>query len=407
MALSVISVMMLFAAACTIASIVVKRELGLGALNIKFVLGGLLLSVRGGVRARVKFAGKQGGHYLIPLASMVIGVALFYLYLVPLVVNMIGGFIKHLTGTSPEAPAPVIVPLPLLLTYESLVKYLLTGLVTGVTFHELAHALMALKRGISVKSWGLGLLLLFPLAFVELDEDEFKRASPWDRALVASAGPFANAVLASATLLLMLLLPQILATMGTLSSAVLVTGLSCDICEGGSECPALRLSLRPGSVLYALNGTRLYDVNDVVEFLRRLQVGSTVTLTICDKTCRNVSLLLDSYNERLYNRTGALVPCLGLEMRNSILIERGGAVIVLPWLQELYSHLNFAFMINVGLYIFNAIPFVITDGTLFIKALAEMRPKLRLLVEKRILDFANLAVIAVAMAISMYIALMR
>jgi len=115
-------------------------------------------------------------------------------------------FVIYLLGSSilkmmesPEAPAGVMLAIP---GVTIPLWYGLIGIVTLVIVHEFAHGIVARRENIPLKSVGAGVFIALPLAFVEPEEEEMKKASPWARIKVYGAGSTANFVLALVALLL-------------------------------------------------------------------------------------------------------------------------------------------------------------------------------------------------------------
>lgn len=72
----------------------------------------------------------------------------------------------------------------------------LIAIMTVLLVHEPAHGIIARRVGLPVKSAGLGLFTVLPLAFVEPDEDELESSSLSQKLQVFGAGSFANILFA-------------------------------------------------------------------------------------------------------------------------------------------------------------------------------------------------------------------
>ncbi len=373
------------------------REIRFGTIKIKLVIGGFLLYLGKEVKTRKAVTTKKSVK-LVVLFSMFIGIVLFYIFFVPLLINMVKGFFMFLTGVSHAPPQPVAVPVPILFTFTSIIKYLIVSIAIGATLHELAHAVTALREGVNVRNWGIGVAFLIPLAFVELDDDLFKNAKPLSRALIASSGPLANALIALAAIAIATLIPY----MGfSLSQAIVVANVDCSICSN-VECPAARIGLREGDIIYAINGVVIRSGNDIANILKNLSIGSNVTFTICrNGLCKNITTIIDSYNKKLGNN----IPCIGVSMENTVIVLRNGIPYNNPMIIEVINYINFIFAVNLSLYIFNAIPLFVTDGTVFLSSIIPSSAKLRFIIDKKLLDIVNVVLIAVAAGISTYVLL--
>ncbi len=70
--------------------------------------------------------------------------------------------------------------------------------------HEGLHGIFSAREGVRIKSLGVGILAVIPLAFVEPDERQLAKKGVWPQLRVFSAGSFANFLLAALTLLIIL-----------------------------------------------------------------------------------------------------------------------------------------------------------------------------------------------------------
>ena len=149
--------------------------------------------------------------------------------------------------------------------------YGLLGLIVAVATHEIAHGIVLAANGLAPKSAGL-VLLGVPLgAFVEPPE-EFHASKTSVKLKVFSAGPFANL---SATLLALLILSQLTSGVEPVAPGVGVTG----ILQGS---PAERAGIAPGSVIVAVNGTRVPDLETFLLVMSRARAGSSASITFAD-----------------------------------------------------------------------------------------------------------------------------
>ncbi|MEM1570800.1 M50 family metallopeptidase [Pyrobaculum sp.] len=81
--------------------------------------------------------------------------------------------------------------------------YLAVAIAVAVVLHELMHGYAALRYGIPVKSVGVfSLFYILSGAFVEPDEDQFKKASTEAKAAVLASGVAANVVIAIIAMLI-------------------------------------------------------------------------------------------------------------------------------------------------------------------------------------------------------------
>ncbi|MBX8632361.1 MAG: site-2 protease family protein [Thermoplasmata archaeon YP2-bin.285] len=214
------------------------------------------------------------------------------------------------------------------------IGYGILGLAVAVVLHELAHGILARAQGISVKSMGV-LLLIVPIgAFVEPDQQEIEAADPLKRIKVFGVGPATNMVLALIFVLILvfplmgsvqpvhtgLVIDNIYSDSssystgmrlwgeivsinnspvtemaqfngirglvpghaynveyiqngkyhnGTVTAGVVITGII-----PGS--PAARAGIKPGYIVYEMNGTVIYNVDELINTFDNTTPNETV-----------------------------------------------------------------------------------------------------------------------------------
>ena len=324
-----------------------------------------------------------------------IGMVLFYAQMLPVIIGTIARFFA---GGARGGVQPTVVPLPLLFTYTSIVPYLLLSIGVAIAVHEVLHAVMALRSGIKVKSWGFGVIALIPIAFVEVDEQQFEASPRLVRASVLGAGPFANAVVALAALALFMLSTHVI--MATAQPALVIHSVNCGVCYGG--CPAKEFGLRSGEIIASVNGVEVHSVTQLRKIVESVGLGGRLRLTLCSfsGSCRNVTLVLNAWFR------GTSRPCIGIEIVQSYAVFSGSRAFIPPTLSALVTFARatfFLFVVNYSVFVFNAIPLVVTDGSKLLRVLSEGRPKLKKLLDAKLIDVLNAVAIGLAMAISTYI----
>jgi membrane-associated protease RseP (regulator of RpoE activity) len=148
----------------------------------------------------------------------------------------------------------------LTISWETL-PYIIIVLFITLATHELAHGIAALIDNVPLKSAGIFLAVVMPGGFVEIDEDILNKSKIMTKLRVFAAGSFANITVWA---LIMILLTNFALTISPLydseSSGVLITGLV----ENG---PAQLEGLENGDVIFALNGTKITDVDALRNFM--------------------------------------------------------------------------------------------------------------------------------------------
>ncbi len=367
--------------------------------KLVFTVAGFLVYLGGGKKAKRR-KGVPKPLSLAMIGATLVGIALFYVQMLPMMVKTIAGFLASAAGAPGPSPQPSVVPLPLMLTYSSIVPYILLGLGIAIVVHEAMHALIALKEGISVRSWGFGVIALIPFAFVEVDEEEFNSSPKSSRASVLSAGPFANAVVA--LLAFIAFIASSYALTSWAQPAVVIQAVNCDICVGG--CPAKEAGLQPGDIIALIDDSEIHSFSQIRKAVEKAGYGGELEMVVCSPSgsCRRVDLVLNAWFR------GTSRPCIGVELRQGYAVFENGRAYVplsLNVLVQLARASFFTFIINYSLFVFNAIPLVITDGSKLLRILAEGMPRLEKLFSSRVFDIVNAVVIGIAMAISTYLIL--
>ena len=210
--------------------------------------------------------------------------------------------------------------------------YILVAIAVAVSLHELMHAMSSTSNGIKVKGGGILLLFIFPGAFVEPDEEEFRKASTSKRIKVVASGVAVNLILALVALSLL----------NYLGPALSQGALIVSVVKG---YPAYNASIKPGEVIVAIDGHTVRSPNQVDPLLNT-KSPNTVTLLV------NGSLV----NKTLTTPEGKLGVFLAFYYPSPIV---SGFMTFLQWF----------YIINFSLATLNALPLFITDGTKLISEL--------------------------------------
>jgi len=195
------------------------------------------------------------------IINLVFLVALFYWQVLPSLVNII----KSMIWGVGEPSSPFVPVIPGLTINISSFIYILLALSIAIAMHELFHAIAAYAVGWKVEAWGVGLFLIFPVAYVKPSEEDFSKSSLKSKATVLSAGVLAN------TLLFLIVLPLLSMASAQVVTVPTIIGLT------GEDTPAGIAGIEPPSVILSINGTRITSVADLQEFLWPL-MNRTVTL---------------------------------------------------------------------------------------------------------------------------------
>lgn len=141
----------------------------------------------------------------------------------------------------------------------------------AIAIHEGAHGIAARSLGLGVKSSGLIFFLFIPIgAFVDVDEEELKKASGKVSSRVLAGGVGGNIALAAVCFIVVLLI------VGSL--APIVDGVYMDSVSEGM--PAKAAGLLPGDVLVSLDGMPINNTDDLRIFLDNKNAGDLVEVTV-------------------------------------------------------------------------------------------------------------------------------
>ncbi|MDK2790351.1 MAG: hypothetical protein PWP15_858 [Methanothermococcus sp.] len=156
---------------------------------------------------------------------------------------------------------------PVIFLFGSLIPWIpgVIALIIGITFHELAHGIVAYSFKQKIKSTGLLLLLGIPLgAFVEIGDD-FKNASKKTRGAIASAGPMANIII---FLMVLLITPYFYGISTPLTIATIL-----------DDSPAYG-NLIEGDVIYSINGKQINSLQDFYDVVKGIKPNEKVKISI-------------------------------------------------------------------------------------------------------------------------------
>ncbi|MCX8186205.1 MAG: site-2 protease family protein [Sulfolobales archaeon] len=284
--------------------------------------------------------------------SGVINVALlmliFYWIIIPSAIDIV----RTLLGVREAVSTPFVPVVPGVTIKGSNVLYFLVGVSIAVVAHEFFHALTALNEGIKVESWGLGLFLIFPFAYVKIDDRDYSKSSLSSRVKVLSAGVLSNTALA---LILLASISSISAVIEQ-HSMVVIYELDRSL---GPEAPAVVAGVPTPSVLYDINGTKIGSLSDLRNYLTSIaDKPATLVLNIS----KFKSLVDDVVIEGLQRPELIEVVKPSNMSRLGILVVEALSPSTPLHLYYLNRVFYWTYVVNISLAVFNAAPLIITDG---------------------------------------------
>ena len=324
----------------------------------------------------------RASHYiswiLLVLVPFVAGVALYLIVnsLIALINNPALGEISREMGPQAILMLPGINPmLPIV--------YGWIAIVVAVVIHEGGHGIIARNVGFDVKSSGLLFFLFVPIgAFVDVDEEQVKKARARPSLKVMAAGVGGNIIFGATCLLLLLVL------VSGVSPAV--NGVYVNSVVDGM--PAQEAGLMPKDVFTAIDNIPINNATDLQTIINSKTAGDTVWVEVIrgdnwqQQYATNITLTISEDNRTIMGiTTYDLQTELRLENYQTFSIERLSMYMVPPtlasglvpysdFLAPFYTHslgpvwvilantLFWLWFVNLNLAIFNALPIYPMDG---------------------------------------------
>ncbi|MDT7888460.1 MAG: site-2 protease family protein [Desulfurococcales archaeon] len=331
---------------------------------------GILIKRRGAADSLNIFLGSRKARifFTFGIPIMIISMILFYIYVYIVGIEFVAAFLRSVSsgGETPQPPVVPIIP-GITITGEDII-YLLIAIGISVTAHELGHAISAKAERMRIRSYGVGLILFIPLAFVELEEEDLLKSVKITVGRILSSGVLMNMVLFATS---------IGAVMGIMALAPLAgasQGVIIENVEKGSIADAN--GIKPGLLLLNINGTPIRGLGDFTQFRQYIVSNKSVYLVLegiyPDGTKYSSTIYKPSNITRLGIYLSVTPLALGLSMGALVSIGEQG-YIRLYWLENLIRALFWGSVINISLAVINAAPLYITDGGKFIDIISPRR----------------------------------
>lgn len=226
--------------------------------------------------------------------------------------------------------------------------------------HEIAHAVMARREGIEIKTSGIFLILVFFGGFVELAKESMDKAEAKSKIKVLLNGSAINAVFSLLFLALYFSTPAIISIGYGSSNGVLITNIY-------DNYPADAAGIEVGDVIVSIGKyndtlgeimyspiTNTIDYNNVM--LSNLE-ADPFYITLLDNT--NITLIPTKINPSS-NKTSSTNVYLGVNIYNYYPPKTKGYAIWFPYYWDL--QITYTLNISIMAVFLNMIPLVVTDG---------------------------------------------
>lgn len=145
---------------------------------------------------------------LFPLALILITTALFQ---------------NLFSSTAPSERAVVVEPVvPGLNLPASELGYYGFALIISSVFHEIGHAVAAVREDVHLMNVGVNVVFILPVAYVNLSMEQFNSLNPWRMLRIICAGVWHNMVLAAVAYVLFCTLPYVFSLLFYVNNGVFV-----------------------------------------------------------------------------------------------------------------------------------------------------------------------------------------
>ncbi len=257
------------------------------------------------------------------------------------------GVIHSAVSGAGKVSSPFVPVIPGLTISLDVFPYILIALSIGVALHEFFHALAAYAVGWRVDAWGVGLFLIFPLAYVKPSEEDYRASSLKAKATVLSAGVLAN------TVLFLLSMPFLPLAAAHIATAPTIVGLM----NTSQELPALKAGIKPPLVILSVNDTHVSSVYQFIDLLIPYRNKTVlIYLRASEATLKNGEVLFDPNSSHIYVIRKPAGSMIGVYLQDIPVYGTSQLAI------EVSKFLYWMGIVNISLGIINAAPLYISDG---------------------------------------------
>ncbi len=271
--------------------------------------------------------------------------------------GMIAGFVFLITETfkflvTPGATTPLVPMLPgIAIPGAPTLSFWhwIISIFIAATIHEFSHGAIARLYNVKIKSSGFAFLGPILAAFVEPDEEELKQKKKTHQLGIFAAGPFSNILLGVVFFLVFNFVTAPIFLDSITTAGITVTALV-------ESAPAYNASMQAPFTITKINGQETLSASQFANSTKTIKPGDHVQVTT-DKGEYSLVAATNPTNKSLgYMGMG------GLKQKT----KPAGIAEGKPWVLSTIIWFNllamWLFVINIGIAIFNLLPFTPADG---------------------------------------------
>jgi membrane-associated protease RseP (regulator of RpoE activity) len=221
----------------------------------------------------IKFMEKLASFSFLWKVVSTVAIPVAFYFMLVLLTLLVGQAVTIVT--QPDTPAGVGILIPGIRIPGSPIYvpfwYGIISLAFLIVVHEFSHGIVAINERIKVKSSGVGMALVIPMAFVEPDEEDMKAATRLSRLRVISIASVMN-ILSAYIIAFLILLP----ISPFVESLVHLSGVTVTTVVPGT--PAEAAGLPVGVVITSIDGTAMANITHFSELLQQYSPNDTISL---------------------------------------------------------------------------------------------------------------------------------
>jgi membrane-associated protease RseP (regulator of RpoE activity) len=237
--------------------------------------------------------------------------------------------------------------------------YWIIGIFVVLFAHEPMHALLVRTEKVTIKSFGLLLLVVLPGAFVDPDEKEIKKISTIKKLRIFAAGSFGNIIVGGIVIALML------GSNFLIDSAMAGNGILFEdtIEDTGAQAVGLE------GVIIAVNDKEVKNILDFRNSLEDIKPGDIVDVKTTEGNFRIKTTPHPEDQELAFigiSRPKTLFVYKGLFEGYGVV--PGNILYIISWI---FGLLQWTYVLNIGIGIFNLFPIKPLDGGLMLEEIVK------------------------------------